>query len=187
MRGRTVWMATNNRHKYREARQVLSEFGVDLKHLKIERAEIQADDLTTIAIFSVEQIAAAEDRPVVVEDAGLFIDRYGGFPGPYSSYTLRTIGLEGVLKLMEGVHERGASFQSAVAFRYRDEARCFRGVVRGSISHGIRGSGGFGYDPIFIPDEGDGRTFGEMKAEEKNTLSHRSRAFRNLGRWLASS
>ena len=179
-------MATNNRHKYREARVVLSELGVELRLLTVERAEIQADDLADIATFSVEQIAEEEDRPVVVEDAGLFIDHYGGFPGPYSSYALRTIGLHGVLKLMEGIQERGASFQSAVAFKYRDEARCFRGVVRGQVSYGIRGAGGFGYDPIFIPDEGDGRTFGEMKAEEKNALSHRARAFRGLGRWLAS-
>ncbi len=179
-------MATGNLHKYREARQVLSELGVDLRHLKVDRVEIQADDLADIAAYSAEQVAA-EGRPIVVEDAGLFIDHYGGFPGPYSSYALSTIGLGGVLKLMEGVKDRGASFQSVVAFRHGGEARCFRGVVRGRIAHGIRGTGGFGYDPIFIPDEGDGRTFGEMTAEEKNALSHRARAFRSFGEWFAAS
>ena len=183
-RGRTVWMATGNRHKYQEARAVLSKMGVEVRHLDVERVEIQADDLADIAAFSVEQLASAESRPVVVEDAGLFIDHYRGFPGPYSSYALSTIGLEGVLKLMEGVEERGASFKSVVAFRNGEEARCFRGIVRGRIAHRIRGTGGFGYDPIFIPDEGDGRTFGETTTEEKNALSHRARAFRALGEWL---
>jgi len=177
-------MATGNRHKYQEARAVLSEMGVEVRHLDVERVEIQADDLADIAAFSVEQLESAENRPVVVEDAGLFIDHYRGFPGPYSSYALSTIGLEGVLKLMEGVEERGASFKSVVAFRCGEEARCFRGVVRGRIAHSIRGTAGFGYDPIFIPDEGDGRTFGETMTEEKNALSHRARAFRALGEWL---
>jgi len=185
-REKTVWMATGNCHKYREARAVLQQFSVDLRHLKVERVEIQADDLAEIAAYSTMQVDA-RGRPVVVEDAGLFIDHYAGFPGPYSSYALRTIGLDGVLKLMEHIEERGASFQSAVALRDGDKTRCFRGSVQGRIAHSIRGTGGFGYDPIFIPDEGDGRTFGEMAAEEKNTLSHRARAFRNLGGWLSSS
>jgi len=180
-------MATGNRHKYGEARQVLSELGVDLRLLEVERVEVQADDPAEIAAFSLEQIAEAEDRPVVVEDAGLFIDRYAGFPGPYSSYVLRTLSLEGMLRLMEGVEDRAASFRSAVAFRDGDERRCFRGVVLGRIARRIRGTGGFGYDPIFIPDEGDGRTFGEMTGEEKNAISHRARVFRSLGEWLTSA
>jgi len=183
-RGRTVWMATGNHHKFEEAREVLSEMGVELRHMKVDRVEIQADDLATIAAFSLDQLAESKERPVVVEDAGLFIDRFGGFPGPYSSYVLDTIGLKGVLKLMEGVDERDASFGSVVAFRHGEETRCFRGSVKGRITRSIRGTAGFGYDPIFIPDEGDGRTFGEMRSEEKNALSHRARAFKALGEWL---
>jgi XTP/dITP diphosphohydrolase len=180
-------MATGNRHKYGEARQVMSEAGVELRRLDVERVEIQADDLAAIASYSVEQIAAEENRPVLVEDAGIFIEHYVGFPGPYSSYVLRTLDLGGVLKLMEGVDDRRASFQSVVAYRDHGEPRCFRGTVTGTIAQGTRGKGGFGYDPIFIPDEGDGRTFGEMTAEEKNLLSHRARAFRNFAEWLKGS
>ena len=179
-------MATGNRHKYREAYAVLAELGIDLRHLEVERVEIQADDLADIAAHSLRAIRD-DERPIAVEDAGIFIDRYGGFPGPYSSYALRTIRLTGILKLMAGVEERGATFQSVVAFGHGEDTRFFRGVVRGRIAHGIRGTGGFGYDPIFIPDEGDGRTFGEMTPQEKNALSHRARAFRSLGEWLAMS
>jgi XTP/dITP diphosphohydrolase len=184
--GKTVWIATGNHHKYVEARAVLQEFGVDLRHLEVDRMEIQADDLAEIAAYSAEQVES-NGRSIVVEDAGLFIDQYGGFPGPYSSYVLQTIDLNGVLSLMESVEKRNASFKSAIALRDRNVTRCFRGIVMGEIAHSIRGTGGFGYDPIFIPYEGDGRTFGEMTAEEKNALSHRARAFRALGEWLTLS
>jgi len=179
-------MATGNHHKYNEAREVLRELGVELEHYEVERVEIQADDPAEIAAYSLEQIDE-EGRPMVVEDAGLFIDHYGGFPGPYSSYALGTIDLPGVLKLMEGVEDRKASFQSVVAYRHGDAKRSFRGVVEGKIAHSIRGTGGFGYDPIFIPDEGDGRTFGEMTEEEKNALSHRARAFKKFSEWFTGT
>ena len=179
-------MATGNHHKYEEAREVLRELGVELEHYEVERVEIQADDPVDIAAYSLEQIKE-EGRPMVVEDAGLFIDHYGGFPGPYSSYVLVKVDLPGVLKLMEGVEDRKASFQSVVAYRHGDAKRCFRGVVEGKIAHSIRGTGGFGYDPLFIPDEDDGRTFGEMTEEEKNALSHRARAFRKFGEWFTGT
>jgi XTP/dITP diphosphohydrolase len=98
---------------------------------------------------------------------------------------LDKIDLPGILKLMEGVDGRGASYQSFVALRHEGEIRLFQGTVTGKIAHAIRGSHGFGYDPIFVPDEEDGRTFGEMTDEEKNAISHRARAFRNLGAWLS--
>jgi XTP/dITP diphosphohydrolase len=176
-------MATGNRHKYGEAREILTEYGVELEFLEADKVEIQADDQAEIVAYSLKQIRD-DGRPVVVEDAGIFIDCYGGFPGPYSEYFLRKIGLPGVLKLMEGVDDREASFRSVVAYRHKDEMRCFQGVVEGRIALRIRGTGGFGYDPVFIPREGDGRTFGEMAEEEKNALSHRARAFRGFGEWF---
>lgn len=178
-------MATRNRHKYSEAKTILSDFGFNLALLEINRVEIQADDPAEIAIFSLKSIPD-DGKPILVEDAGLFIDNYRDFPGPYSSYTLRTIQLSGVLKLMEGVENRGAHFKSVVALRRKGYIKSFCGVARGSIAHVIRGTGGFGFDPIFIPSEGDGRAFGEMTPQEKNALSHRAKAFRSLGGWLAN-
>jgi XTP/dITP diphosphohydrolase len=148
--------------------------------------EIQADDPAEIAAYSLRQIPD-EGRSVAVEDAGLFIDRYGGFPGPYSSYALEKIDLPGIQKLMEGVKDRKASYHSFVALRHEGEIRLFKGTVTGKITHAIRGTHGFGYDPIFVPDEGDGRTFGEMSDEEKNAISHRARVFRRLGAWMSGS
>lgn len=186
MRGRTLWMATGNPHKFREARIVLMGYGLDLRRLDAERVEIQADTLEEIASYSVEHLSEADTRPIIVEDAGLFIEHLRGFPGPYSFYALKTIGLVGILRLMRDVEERSALFRSVVALRWSGRTRLFTGETKGGIAEKIRGSHGFGYDPIFIPEEGDGRTFGEMTTGEKNTLSHRARAFRRLALWLNS-
>ena len=182
MRRTRIWMGTSSDHKYEEAREVLDEFGVELMRLSIDRVEIQADDPELIAEYSLRVLDV--DVPILIEDAGLYIDKYFGFPGPYSSYALRTIDNEGILKLMEGEKERGARYLSAVAFRDGDASVTFTGEVVGRIAEEMRGTNGFGYDPIFIPDEGDGRTFGEMSAAEKARISHRARAFRKLGEWL---
>ncbi len=178
-------MATSNRHKYGEARDVLAEMGIKLEYMEVERVEIQADDPADIASYSLDQIQ--EVKPFLVEDAGFYIEHYNGFPGPYSSYVLQKVRLPGVLKLMEGIDDRRASFKSVVAYKHGEEKRFFRGFVTGSVSLSVRGTGGFGYDPIFIPDEGDGSTFGEMAADEKNALSHRARAFRSFGAWFTGN
>ena len=182
MRRNKIWMGTSSDHKYAEAKEVVEEYGIQLERLSIDRVEIQADDPELIAEYSLQVLDV--DIPLLIEDAGLYIDKYYGFPGPYSSYALRTINNEGILKLMENDQDRGAKYISAVAYRDGDTSVTFRGEVEGRISHEERGTNGFGYDPIFIPVEGDGRTFAEMSAEEKSKISHRARAFRKLAEWL---
>ena len=182
MKRTKIWMGTSSDHKYAEAREVMQEYGIELERLSIERVEIQADDPELIAEYSLKVLDV--DIPILIEDAGLYIDKYFGFPGPYSSYALRTINNEGILKLMENDTDREARYLSAVAYRDGDISVTFRGEVTGKISHKERGTAGFGYDPIFIPAEGDGRTFAEMNAEEKAKISHRARAFRKLAEWI---
>ena len=182
MRRTKIWMGTSSDHKYAEAREVMQEYGIELERLSIERVEIQADDPELIAEYSLKVLDV--DIPILIEDAGLYIDKYFGFPGPYSSYALRTINNEGILKLMENDEDREARYLSAVAFRDGDTSVTFRGEVTGWISQEERGTAGFGYDPIFIPTEGNGRTFAEMTAEEKAKISHRARAFRKLAEWI---
>ncbi len=184
MRRTKIWMGTSSDHKFEEAKEVMDEYGIELERLSIERVEIQADDPEIIAEYSLQVLDI--DIPLLIEDAGLYIDKYYGFPGPYSSYALRTINNEGILKLMESDEDRGAKYLSAVAFRDGETSITFRGEVTGEISKEERGTGGFGYDPIFIPAEGDGRTFGEMSAAEKAKISHRARAFRKLAEWIVS-
>jgi XTP/dITP diphosphohydrolase len=175
-------MGTSSDHKYQEAKGVLAEFGIELERVSVERVEIQSDEPEAIAEYSLKVLDL--DIPILIEDAGLYIDKYLGFPGPYSSYALDRLGNKGILKLMKGEKERGARYLSAVAFMDSDTSVTVKGEVKGEISLKERGTGGFGYDPIFIPSEGNGRTFGEMTGEEKAKISHRARAFRQLGEWL---
>jgi XTP/dITP diphosphohydrolase len=177
-------MGTSNKHKIKEATVILAQYGIELEHYPLKRIEIQANDLEDIASFSLREVPL--DIPIAIEDAGLFIDTYGGFPGPYSSYVLDRLGNPGILKLMNGIMERSAHYLSAIAYRDETGVYNFKGVVEGQIAKSERGTNGFGYDPIFIPTEGDGRTFGEMSEHEKNSISHRSRAFHALAKWLIS-
>jgi len=176
--------ATGNPHKFAEAKAILSRSGIHVKQYPHRPPEIQADTLEEIARHSVEQILAKVKHPIFVEDAGLFIHSLNGFPGPYSSYVLRTIGNAGILKLMEGAAERKATFCSAVAYAAPGQpCLVFTGKTQGQIAHEIRGTH-WGFDPIFIPIEGDGRTYAEMKTEEKNRLSHRAKALAKLANYL---
>lgn len=182
---KSLKMITTNQGKFLEARKVLSEMGISLFQVNTRRLEIQADGLSEIAKFSAEEAAKSLEEPIIVEDAGLFIEQLGGFPGPYSSYVLSTLGLEGILQLMDGKVNRAAHFESAVAFCESrvQTAKVFTGLTNGKIATEKRGANGFGYDPIFIPLDGDTRTFGEMNSEEKNRLSHRAKAMKEFGEW----
>jgi len=185
--GGEVAFVTRNKHKFEEASYVLSHFGVRVVQVDLERVEIQSDDLSEIALTGAKQASLRLGRAVVVEDAGLFVDALNGFPGPYSSYVFRTIGIRGILKLMSGVGDRRARFESAVAYcDPSGECRVFRGVALGVIALEPRGSGGFGFDPIFIPDEGGGLTYAEMSFERKCEISHRAKAFKAFGEWFTS-
>jgi XTP/dITP diphosphohydrolase len=89
---------------------------------------------------------------------------------------------------MKGIASRDASFKSVFAYlKLGNKPALFPGIVSGKISTSPLGSTGFGFDPIFIPNEGDGRTFGEMTLQEKNILSHRSRAVRKFASWYLSN
>lgn len=180
-----VWFLTSNKGKFREAQAAAKASGLRLRMLLASKIEIQSETLEEIASYAAEEAANRLGLPVVAEDAGLFIDKLNGFPGPYSSDVFKRLGNKGILKLMETVSRRSARFASVAAFcAPKSRATCFAGTVVGHIGLRPRGAGGFGFDPIFIPSKGDGRTFAEMTVKEKNRLSHRAVAFRKLSKWL---
>jgi XTP/dITP diphosphohydrolase len=181
-----VYFATKNKGKYAEVEKVASKHGIRLVHLSWKKHEIQEDDLSVIACFAAEEAAReSKTHSVVAEDAGFFVAALHGFPGPYSSYTFDKLGTQGILKLMQNVNQREAFFSSAVAFSNDGiSSICFNGIVKGTVSLVSRGTQGFGFDPIFIPSQGDGRTFAEMEISEKNRLSHRAMAFQKFFEWF---
>ncbi|MHC3129692.1 MAG: XTP/dITP diphosphatase [Candidatus Bathyarchaeota archaeon] len=186
-RGKVAYFVTSNIHKFQEARRVLSEYKIATAKLKVDAVEIQDDNLENIAKFSALDAVKNCGLPIFVEDAGLFVEALNGFPGPYSAYVYRTVGTKGILKLMKHIENRDAYFQSVIAFSSPEEQPiCFHGKVKGKISLQERGTSGFGYDPIFEPSKGDGRTFAEMSTTEKNEYSHRAEALRKFAEWYSS-
>ncbi|MEM0093552.1 MAG: XTP/dITP diphosphatase [Thermofilum sp.] len=178
-----VYIVTGNRGKFLEMAEVLARSKIEAVQLSLKKLEVQSKSLEEIARVAAEHLPPL-DAPAVVEDAGLFVEALKGFPGPFSHYVYETIGCRGLLKLMRGVENRAATFKSAIALRLPGgEILVFTGEARGTITHEERGTGGFGFDPIFQP-EGQAKTFAEMTLEEKNLYSHRGAAARKLSAWL---
>lgn len=185
LRGRVIFFATNNINKFNEARKVLAEYKIAVGMLRVKAYEIQSDDLEEIAKASAQQAFEKCHLPIIVEDAGLFVEALNGFPGPYASFVYKTIGNEGLLKLMEKVENRRAKFRSVVAYQSTElkSPMCFEGEVIGEVTREIRkGKSGFGFDPIFKPANSD-KTFSEMDIVEKNRYSHRAKALREFAEW----
>jgi XTP/dITP diphosphohydrolase len=177
-----VSFVSTNPGKAREVRAVLEEFGVRTRWVRRELPEPQADSLTEVVRA---KLAAVVDLPgdVLVEDSGLFIPSLKGFPGVYSAHFLRLWGFGPIFELLRH-RDRRACFRTVAGLRQGRRQRVFVGEVWGSISRAAAGTHGFGYDPIFIPKGWD-RTFGEARPQDKDTVSHRARAMRKVGRALA--
>jgi len=171
---------TSNKGKFAEARAIFE----DLVQMDIGYTEIQADTLEEVAFYGMKEVAARLQGPVMLEDAGLFVEALKGFPGVYSAYVQKTIGNSGILQLMEGEENRNAYFKSVVAYVEPGmETVMFSGEVHGQIGFEARGLKGFGYDPIFYMGA---VSLAEMDLEEKNKISHRASSMRTLKKWLDS-
>ena len=154
-----------------------------------------ADTLIGNARLKARALVAATGMAAVADDTGLEVDALGGAPGVFSA---RYAGedatyADNVAKLVhelrgldDGGGERRAAFRTVALVAYPDGSEVWaEGVLPGTIALEPRGTNGFGYDPLFVPDGADGRTFAEMRPEEKDAVSHRGRAFRALAAELA--
>ncbi len=176
-----ITLITGNKNKEKEIRAILEKFEIDVEIIDINLPEIQSESLEEIALDYARKAYGIIKKPLICEDAGLFIDILNGFPGPYSSFVFKSIGNEGILKLMEGKKERKATFVSVIAYKDPEKEMIFKGEVIGSIVNEKRGLG-WGFDPIFMP-VGSTKTFGEMDIEEKNNFSHRGKATFKFAEW----
>lgn len=168
-----IRIITSNEGKYREYERRL-DGSARVEKSDVEYYEIQSDSLEDVVDHGLEQLE--EHHPLIIDDSGLFIDELDGFPGVYSSYVMKTLGCGGILSLMEKKEDRRARFECVIGFiDDKGEKMTFKGISDGVITHERRGSGGFGYDPIFLPSD-HRRTYAEMSTEEKNEISHRGKA-----------
>jgi len=188
-REKVIYFVTGNNHKFREVKDIFKSEDTCyiLRKNNLIPIEIQADSVRDVAHYKVNSLKNEIDESFFVEDAGFFIDKpLEGFPGVYSSYIFKTIGNEGVLKLINNFNQTKAHFSAVIALYFKplEKIFLFKGNVNGKICEKIIGNGGFGFDPIFIPDATPDRTFAELSIEEKNQISHRGQALRLLIKFL---
>jgi len=168
-------LVTSNRGKLQEFRSALAPLGVEVEHSEEDCDEIQADTLQEVVLSCLAQLRAKGLKDFVIDDSGLFVHALHGFPGVYSSYALRTLGVEGILELLDGAEDRGAHFECCIGCSFQGEQFTVIGRCDGTIALRPAGTGGFGFDPIFVPSGYD-QTFAEISLEVKNSISHRGRA-----------
>ncbi|MGZ4593586.1 MAG: XTP/dITP diphosphatase [Actinomycetes bacterium] len=195
---RRLVLATRNRHKVQELQEILAGAGLDVELVGMDAfpdvPDVVEDGLTFAAnaLLKARAAAAATGLLAVADDSGLCVDALNGMPGVFSArwagrHGNDTANLDLLLAQVTDVHDehRGAHFACAAALVSPDgEERVVEGTVEGVIVRKPRGSGGFGYDPVFVP-HGSPRTLAEMDAEEKNAISHRGNAFRALAPVIA--
>jgi XTP/dITP diphosphohydrolase len=179
---------TSNAGKAREAGALLGRV-VTARALDVP--EIQSLDFAEVARAKALVAARALGGPVLVEDSGLVLAGWGGFPGPLTKWiTMGALGQEGLSKMVDGFSDRRAEAVSALAVarpgQEENDVVVAVGRVAGSIALHPRGENGFGWDVLFIP-EGATRTWAEMSEDEKNRDSHRARAFASLRSLLRAS
>ena len=184
---RPILFATGNPHKVEEVAEIL---GVDWR-VEAQDPDVEETGTTFEENSLIKARALVEARGVVAiaDDSGIEVDALDGRPGIHSArWTEESDWVPRVLRELDGVEgaDRSGRYVAAAAVVWPDgREHVVRGTVEGRIADAPRGDNGFGYDPIFVPDEGDGRTFGEFSAEEKHAMSHRGRAFRSLLSQLA--
>jgi XTP/dITP diphosphohydrolase len=185
----TLVCATANPHKARELHELLADLGpFTLLPRPAEVGDIDEDGDTFVdnAIVKALAVCTATGQPAIADDSGLCVTALSGRPGVFSARFAGPSATDAenrdqLLHELDGQSDRSATFRAAIAVAFPDEVIIVaEGEVEGMIADHASGGDGFGYDPVFVPREGDGRTFGEMTSAEKHELSHRRRALESL-------
>lgn len=185
------FVATGNPHKIDEINQILGD-KVILKSLKDlgHTSDLMetGSNLKENALQKLRQISIPYDVNVIADDTGLEVEALGGAPGVYSArYAGENASyqenVDKLLKQIQGKENRNARFRTVVAISDGNQEKIFEGIIPGTITQEPRGTGGFGYDSIFVP-EGYQQTFAEMTTEEKNKISHRAKALEKLKKYF---
>ena len=187
----TLVFASNNEHKIREINSLL---GISFKLLSLSDINISEEIpeeeplIEGNALSKARFVHNASGLDVFADDTGLEISALNGMPGVHSARFAgenkdSTANIEKVFSMLGDVYNREARFRTVIALILDKKEYLFEGIVNGTIIREKRGTKGFGYDPIFLPD-GKIRTFAEMELTEKNTISHRARAFEKLREFL---
>lgn len=177
-----LYFATGNNDKFKEAKEILSEF--DLKQANLDLPELQGSP-EEVARKKAELAYEQVKKPVFVDDTGLAFNALNGMPGIYIKHFLKAIGQDGLVKLLDGFKDKSAKAIAAIGYCNGKSTHIFIGYCNGKIvPKQDKGYGfGFGWDPIFSPDGYEG-TFATLPSEIKNKISHRKNALDQLHKFL---
>lgn len=184
--------ASNNHHKIKEIQSLIGSsfrlLGLDDLNI-IDEIPEDEPTLEGNALAKARFVHRFTGMDVFADDTGLETEALGGLPGVHSARFAgeskdSAANIAKLHSMLKGNENRTARFRTVIALIFSDREYLFEGIVNGTIIDEKRGSEGFGYDPVFIP-EGKTRTFAEMDLGEKNTISHRARAFQKLSEFLA--
>jgi XTP/dITP diphosphohydrolase len=193
-KGTQLVLASNNAHKLRELEALLRPHRLRPLPAGIELPPETGDTFTENALLKARATAALVDAAVLADDSGIAVPALGGEPGVRSARYAgeRATDEQNLARLIEAMaaeEDRRAAYVCVLALAWPDgRAETFEGICTGRLARRPRGSGGFGYDPIFVPDQapaGDERTMAERSPQEKDLISHRGRAARRLAARLA--
>jgi len=187
-----IIFASNNDHKLREISSIIDS---SIKLLSLKDININEDipeeepHLEGNALAKARYVHRITGMNVFADDTGLEVDALGGLPGVKSARFAGdgrdfSANIDKLLLMLGSDNNRKAQFRTVIALIWDNKEYLFEGIVEGNIISERRGTGGFGYDPVFIP-EGKSRTFAEMPLSEKNTVSHRARALEKLKTFLS--
>ena len=191
----TLLLATRNPGKVAELALRLEPLGVVLLSATdlpgAPEVDEDADTLVGNAVKKAVALSQHAGLPALADDTGLEVDALDGAPGVWSARFAGDPADDAanralVLARMAGQTDRKARFRTVLAFADGGVIHTFDGVCEGTLLDGERGGGGFGYDRVFVPTDGDGRAFAELSGEEKNRISHRGRALDAFVAWLAA-
>jgi|SRR3989344_3268414 len=177
-----IYLITGNKNKLREAEQIL---GVRLKNVDLDLDEIQELDPDKIAEHKAKQAWEQVKKPLFVWDQSLYIHCLNDFPGPLIKWFWATVTPEKICLIANFFEDYKIYTKTTLAYYNGKEIKHFHGVVQGTIPVQPRGTNGFSWDPIFIP-EGHDKTFAEMTAEEKNGISMHKLALEKLRDYLTA-
>lgn len=156
---------------------------VPVQQLQIDLPEIQAVDVRAVIEAKAKAAYAKAKQPVIVEDTGLSFEAWNGLPGALITWFLQSVGVVGICTMLNGFKSRKATAETCIGYYDGVEFSLFCGRTDGSIADVPRGTGGFGWDSLFVPD-GYAETFAELATEQKTAFSMRTEAAQQLKQFL---
>lgn len=184
-----ITFVTGNVNKLKEVQVLLQSDKWTLVNNALDLDELQDTDLNAIVTDKVKQAVKQNgpNKPVFVEDTALTFDEFNGLPGAYIKWFVKSMGLDKIVQMLDNFENKSAKAITTIAYADVDgKIHLFQGITAGKIVPS-RGSLEFGWDSIFEPLDGEGKTYAELTKAEKNKISHRAKAFAQFKEYLQSN